>query len=192
MEATIGRTYSRGKNAVIAMLAGTAWAVMFGLIFVYQVDQYNFWFPGRVLTYVLLFIAPALTFIPIGNRLNSAVYGIFGVLSWVMFAFTWFFIPPNPEIADNTLPLVFLLSGLFGVAISVTLPVFYFSGAKLDTNRLTRYNKGRALRQSFFFASYLILIAILHIFGVSNPIYEVGILLIVIVVELLILFRSNS
>jgi hypothetical protein len=192
MEATITNGYSRGKNALMAMAAGTAWASLVGLIFVFGVDRYAFWFPGRVLSYVLLFIAPALTFIPIGNRLNSWFYGLFSVISWAVFAFTWFFVSPSPEMRENALPLILLLGGLFGVVISVFLPVFYFVGAKLDNNRHTRYNIGRALRQAFFLAAYFNLVAILRIFGVSNPIYEVGILLIVIVLELLILFRSNS
>src|SRR5690242_21127845 len=81
---------------LIAALAGLTWAGLVGLIFLLNTGQYDFWFPGRIVVYVLLLIAPALTFMPIGRVLEFPLYGYWAVISFALFGYLLAFVPSDP------------------------------------------------------------------------------------------------
>ncbi len=175
----------------LAGFAGLTWAGLVGLIFMLNVGDYSFWFPGRIAAYVLLIIAPALTFIPIGKALEFPSYGYWGVVSFALFGYIVAFVPSEPERGwnANIVVLALLLISLFMVAVTITLPLFYKLGFKLFTRRVEQYDLARARREAVLFGSYILLVAFLRMVGGANLLNTLALLGVFIILELLILTR---
>jgi hypothetical protein len=191
----------RGHNPIISHkrkllllvgLAGAAWAGLGGLIFLLNVGDYDFWFPGRIMAYVLLLIAPALTFMPIGQALEFHFYGYWAVMSWAIFGYTLAFVPTEPELGwnANTGAVGVMLISLFMVVVTVSLPLFYRLGFRLFSRKVEQYDLGRARREAVLMGAYVLLIAFLRIVGAATLLNGVTLLLAFIVLELLILTRN--
>lgn len=182
------------KRIMLAIIgaAGAAWASLFGLIFLYGADHYDFWFPGRVLTYVLLMIAPALTFIPIGRALEFPMYGYWAVASWAIFGYVLAFVPSTPQRgwSENAVGLALLLLSLFMVTITIFIPIFYRLGFRLFSRRVEQYDLNRARREAILAGCYILLIAFLRIVGALNLLSAIALLLAFIILELLVLSRN--
>lgn len=179
---------------LIMGLAGVCWVALGWLLFQLNVGNYNnFWFPGRVLAYVLLLVAPALTFVPIGRAVGLPSYGYWTIVSWVVFGFIFAFIPSDPTAGanHNLLPLALLLISFFAVLLSVFMPMFYALGLRVFSKRTVRYDYGRAWREAILLAGYIILIAFLSAVHNLNSLTAAVMFLIVVVVELLFLARSR-
>lgn len=194
MEATIKH---KRMMAVIAAFAGLTWAGIVGLVFLLDAGDYNnFWFPARVVTYILLLIAPALTFMPLGRAMGLRFYGYWSVLSWATFGFVFAFLTPDPAKGrdENLSALVLLLVCFFAVLVSLFLPICYAVGLNLFARayRPARYDLGRATREAVLLAIYCIFIAFLQLLGSLTWLYAVLLLLIVLVLELLILSRGRA
>src|SRR3954451_15909934 len=142
-----GPTISNKRNMLlIAALAGLTWAGLVGLIFLLNTGQYDFWFPGRVVVYVLLLVAPALTFMPIGRVLEFPLYGYWSVISFVIFGYVLAFVPsdPNKGWTANASGLGLLLLSLFMVTVTIFLPIFYRLGFRLFSRKVEQYDLNRA------------------------------------------------
>jgi hypothetical protein len=177
---------------LIAALAGLTWAGLVGLIFLLNTGQYSFWFPGRVVAYVLLLVAPALTFMPIGRVLEFPLYGYWAVVSWVIFGYVLAFVPSNPDKGwtANVGGLALLLISLFMVTITIFLPVFYRLGFKLFSRKVEQYDLSRARREAVLAGVCVLLLAFLRIVGALNLLSAVAMVLAFIVFEMLILSRN--
>ncbi|HEX2911363.1 MAG TPA: hypothetical protein VH186_11175 [Chloroflexia bacterium] len=183
----------RKRNLLyISGMAGFAWAGLFGLIFLYNTGNYDFWFPGRIITYVMLLLAPALTFIPIGRMLEFPFYGYWAVISWALFGYVLAFVPTNPAAGwnGNTSQISLLLIALFMVTVTIFLPIFYRLGFRLFSRRIEKYDLGRSRREAILAGLYVLLIAFLRIVGALNPIVAFAALGACVVLELLILSRN--
>lgn len=176
-----------------AALSGLVWAGLAGLIFMLDIARYEFWFPGRILAYVLLIIAPALTFIPIGRRLEFPLYGYWAVASCALFGFIIAFVPTNPEQGwnSNLSALLFMLLALFMVTVTVFLPIFYRLGFKLFTRKVEQYDLSRARREAVLAGCYVVLMAFLRLVGALNLLSAIALLLAFVIFELLILSRLH-
>lgn len=194
METTIKH---KRMMALIAAFAGLTWAGLVGLVFLLNAGDYTeFWFPARTVAYVLLLIAPALTFMPMGRALGSRVYGYWSVLSWAAFGFIFAFMPPDPARSrdENLGGLVALLICLFAVLVSVFLPICYGLGLKIFANasRPARYNLRRATREAVLLALYFLLVALMQLLGNLTALYAVLLLFIIVIIELLFLSRGRA
>lgn len=182
--------------ALIAGFAGLTWAGIVGLVFLLNAGDYdNFWFPARIVTYILLLVAPTLTFMPLGRAMGLRLYGYWSVISWAVFGYVFAFMTPDPAKGRdaNLGLLILLLVCFFAVLVSVFLPLCYAAGLRLFKNayRPARYDMGRATREAILLAMYCILIAFLQLIGSLTALYAVLLLLSVLVIELLILSRSR-
>lgn len=180
--------------ALIVGLAAACWVSLAWLVFQLNVGDYdNFWFPGRILAYILLLLAPSLTFVPLGRTLGLSFFGYWTVLSWAVFGFTLVFVPSNPQAGpgQNLLPLVILLVSLFAVLLSVFMPFCYAIGLRVFRKRLSRYDFGRAWREAFLLAGYVMLMAVLRMIGDLTGLTALLLFLILVVVELLFLARTR-
>jgi hypothetical protein len=177
---------------LIAALAGLTWAGLVGLIFLLNAGQYDFWFPGRVIVYVLLLVAPALTFMPIGRVLEFPLYGYWAVVSFVIFGYVLAFVPSDPAIGwtENAGGLSLLLISLFMVTVTIFLPVFYRLGFRLFSRKVEQYDLNRARREAVLAGLCVLLLAFLRIVGALNLLSAVALALAFIVFEMLILSRN--
>lgn len=194
METTIKH---KRMMALIAAFAGLTWAGLVGVIFMLNAGDYpEFWFPARAVVYVLLLVAPALTFMPMGRALGSRFYGYWSVLSWAAFGFIFAFMPPDPTRSrdENFGALVALLICLFAVLVSVFLPICYAVGLKVFANasRPARYDLRRATREAFLLALYVLLVGGMQLLGNLSWLYAVLLLFIIIIIELLVLSRGRA
>lgn len=180
------------RMLLFAGLAGLAWAGLVGLIFLLNVGDYDFWHPGRILAYVLLLVAPALTFMPIGRALEFPLYGYWAVVSWALFGYVVAFVPTDPNQGWNANAGAFLalLVAFFMVGITITLPIFYRLGFRLFSRKVEKYDLGRARREAVLFGAYLLLVAFLRIVGAATLLNVVALFLAFFVLELLILTRN--
>lgn len=177
---------------LVVGLAGFAWATLAGLIFMFNTGEYDLWFPGRILAYVLLLVAPALTFIPVGRALNFPFYGYWAVIGWAGFGYMLAFVPSQPQLGwrENATSLGLLLLFLFMVTVTVCLPIFYRLGFRLFSRRVAQYQLGRARREAILAGLYILLIAFLRVAGALNPLIAGSLLLAFVVLELLVLTRN--
>jgi hypothetical protein len=193
METTIKH---KRMMALIAAVAGLAWAGLVGLVFLLNSGDYgDFWFPGRTLTYILLLVAPALTFIPMGRVLNMPFYGYWSVISWAVFGFIFAFLTPDPNQSrdQNLTSLVLLLVSFFAALVSLFLPICYAIGVNVFARapRPARYDLRRSVREAILLALYVVLLATLQLMGGLTWLYALMFFLIIMVIELLILSRSR-
>lgn len=177
---------------LIAALAGLTWAGLVGLIFMLNTGQYDFWFPGRIVVYVLLLVAPALTFMPIGRVLEFPLYGYWSVVSFVIFGYVLAFVPSDPDKgwAANAGGLGLLLLSLFMVTVTIFLPIFYRLGFKLFSRKVEQYDLSRARREAVLAGLCVLLLAFLRMVGALNLLIAFAMVLAFIVFEMLILSRN--
>ncbi len=185
---------NKRRMLLISALSGLTWAGLVGLIFLLNVGDYDFWFPGRLLTYILLLIAPTLTFMPIGRSLEFPLYGFWAVISWAIFGYVLAFVPTNPERgwSDNSGPLGLLLLSLFMITVTLFLPLFYRLGFRLFSRRIQQYDLNRARREAVLAGTYILLLAFLRVVGAVNLLNAISLFMAFIVLELLILTRSKG
>lgn len=179
---------------LVVALAAIGWVGLGWLVFRLNVGDYdNFWFGGRVLTYVLLLVAPALTFVPIGRAVGMRWFGYWTVLSWAVFGFVLVFVPSDPQTGPghNIVPLTLLLVSLFLVLVSVFMPLCYAIATRFGSRQTLRPRRiyGRAWREGIGLSGYVILMAFLRSIGSLNTFNALLLFLILVVIELLFLAR---
>ncbi len=177
---------------LIMALAGLAWAGLIGMIFLYKVgsNDDSFWTPARVLTYVLLLVAPALTFIPIGKALGKGWYGWVAIVSFALLGYTLEFVPHTSGWNQNVVPMIAFLLGLFLAVYTISWPVFYLLGFRFFKRRVERYDLGRSQREAILLGLYIVTVLFLGAAKILNPTYAGALFLIFLSVELLFLTRK--
>ena len=179
---------------LVVALAAISWVGLAWLLFRLNVGDYDdFWFGGRVLTYILLLVAPALTFVPLGRAIGMNWFGYWTVLSWAVFGFVLAFVPSDPQTGPghNVVPLTLLLVSLFLVLVSVFMPLCYALATRFAKRQTMRPRRiyGRAWREGIGLAGYVILMAFLRSIGSLNSFNALLLFLILVVIELLFLAR---
>lgn len=191
MMATV--TFKRKRNvAMLAAFAGLAWAILIGLLFMFNTGSYSFWFPGRVLAYVLLLVAPALTFMPIGRGLRANWYGWLATGGWAFFGFVLAFTRPDLSVGwrDNVNMIIVFLLGLGLIVYTVSWPIFYRLGFKFFRKRIARYDMVRSHRESFLLSFFIMAIFFLGALRLLSATYAIALFLMFMAVELLFLSRG--
>lgn len=122
--------------------------------------------PLGVLTCVILVLAPWITFLPIATRLRAPFFEWEAMLGWSTFGFVVTFVPPDdPVTRGQFLVLVIPMT----IAISTILtPITYAVGRRVAGGAPTARAVVRARREGYLAAISVVLIVLLHAFGVLS------------------------
>lgn len=168
-----------------------AWSFVYYLIVVRDVGTSDsFWAPWRLVAYTAFILAPAVTFMPIAQRLRLPLYDLEAIIGWSTLAFVITFV--NPE-AQPTLPMLLALLISLVIALATILSLIsYATGQRLFARRSQRYDFVRARREGYLgaiFVAGLLLLAFLNVLAITNAAL-LG--LIVLLVEIFLLSRGGS
>jgi hypothetical protein len=124
--------------------------------------------PVRLLVYALLLLGPLALFWAMARGMRMGLFWIYATASWAAFGYMMIFLrPPAPEQAAAVHYVMFL--GLFALAlIALLTPPLYALGWMMFSQRQRRHDLGRASRQAFLIAAYLVLLVGMNLFGVFN------------------------
>lgn len=178
-------------------IAGLCWALffylLFGLYFSFGFDltSGSVLSPLRLLTYVLLIAAPALTFFPVARLLDLGGFALFGTLSWAAFAYVAVFVNPVPGGQVNHAAYLVFLVLFFAALISLFLPISYAAGFRLFSLRIHKHDLTRAWRESSMMAVFGVACLILQAIDMLSPVNAVLLLLIIALTELFFLARKK-
>lgn len=157
---------SRRMLCLLWAAAAAAWADMGYLLASANVGMLEgFGHPLRILYYVLVLLAPALTFFPLGRLMSLRSFGFEATTSWSGLLLLITFV--SPEAAGLPGYLAFLTL-LFGAVAAVLLPLGYALGFKLLTLRAHRRDTGRARREAYLGALFVVLSLAMHMGGFYN------------------------
>lgn len=142
-----------------------------------------------LITYVLLILAPAVTFIPIARWLEAPFYDTEAMLGWATFGYVFAFITPEQPISCGAF-LIFLLPLTVVIATLATLVAYSF-GRRLSPKKPGRALFFQARREGYLIAISLVVLLLLHSFEVLSPFNGTLLVIIVTLAEALILARSR-
>ena len=176
---------------LICAFAGLAWGGLFGSIFMFDTSQNDIWFPGRIIAYVLLLIAPTLTFVPLSRALGTKWLAWIAAPGLAFFGYILAYMAPAPgqKWQDNLTPFICFLIGLFITVFCLFWPVLYLLGQKIFTNRKARYEIGRSIREALLVAAYIDAIFIMGAFHILGAFYALALLALLVTAELFSLNR---
>ncbi len=177
------------KRLILTWVAATAaWADAGYLLLRADVGAIEYLLhPLRLLYYVLILLAPALTFFPIGRLMDLRTFGLEATVCWAGLLAVVAFVPPD---AAGLAGYFGLLACLFGAVASILLPVGYALGFKLLTLRVHRRDTGRARREAYLGALFVVLSAAMNVGGFYNALNAVLLALILVLVESFALARK--
>jgi len=188
-------TLDRRLLWALGITSGIAWAAWIYFLFIFEVGAIpNFWDPWRIVFYVLLLLAPTLTFVPIALRLQWYLFAPYAILGWAVFGFLCAFIPPPLGVLtqrQSPLAAWYFFLDLFVVLTTILAPVAHVLGLRLLSSRTHQRDFVRAWREAGLLALYLVGLAIARNLGlVTWPIVLLGLLFLVLV-EALFLARKG-
>lgn len=179
----------------LGITSGIAWAAWIYFLFIFEVGAIpNPWDPWRIVFYVLLLLAPTLTFVPIALRFEWYLLGPYAVLGWAVFGFLLAFLPPPLAVlTQRQSPLVvwYYFLDLFVVLTTILAPIAHVVGLRFLSSRAHQRDFVRAWREAGLLALYLVGLAIARNLGlITWPIALLGLLFLVLV-EALFLARKG-
>jgi hypothetical protein len=172
-------------------------------LFIFDVGSIsNIWSPWRIAYYVLLLLAPALTFVPVGLRLEWPFFGPYAVLGWAGLGYVLAFVPlpeevsaeavAGPVVPETLLLIWYIFPLIFVVSTTILAPLAYAVGLKLFTSRTHQRDLLRAWREAGLLSIYLVGLAIGRSLGLlSWPIALLSLLFLALV-EALFLARKGG
>lgn len=174
--------------------SGICWAAWVYFLFFFQVGAIpNRWDPWRIVFYVLLLLAPALTFIPIAFRLNWLFLAPYAVIGWAAFGFLLAFVHPSLAILtgrSSPLSAWYFFLDLFIVLTTILAPIAHLVGLRFFTSRTHQRDFVRAWREAGLLSLFLVGMAIARSLGlITWPIVLLGLLFLALV-EALFLARK--
>ncbi len=160
----------------LAVTAGICWATWAYFLLIFDVSAIaDLWAPWRIAYYLLLLLAPALTFVPIGLRLGWPLFGPYAVLGWAGLGYIIAFVPLPPILYEQvqvgptdpeTLVQVWYFFPLLFIALTTILaPLSYAIGLRIFTSRMHRRDLLRAWREAGLLSLYLVGLAIARSMG---------------------------
>ena len=178
----------------LGITSGIAWAAWIYFLFLFEVGKIEHpWDPWRIVFYVLLLLAPTLTFVPLAMRLKWFFFAPYAVVGWAAFGFLLAFIhPPLATLTQRESPLSvwYFFLDLFVVLTTILAPIAHFIGLRFLTSRTLQHDFVRAWREAGLLALYLVGIAIARSLGlITWPIVLLGLLFLALV-EALFLARK--
>jgi hypothetical protein len=178
----------------LGITSGIAWAAWVYFLFIFEVGAIpSFWDPWRIVYYVLVLLAPTLTFVPIALRLRWYFFVPYAVLGWAVLGFLLAFVPPPLTVLtqrQSPLRVWYYFLDLFVVLTTILAPLAYIVGLRFLSSRAHQRDFVRAWREAGLLALYLVGLAIARHLGlITWPIVLLGLLFLVLV-EALFLARK--
>jgi hypothetical protein len=188
-------TLDRRLLWALGITSGIAWAAWIYFLFIFEVGAIpNPWDPWRIVFYVLLLLAPTLTFAPIAFRLRWYFLLPYAVIGWAALGFLLAFLPPPLAVlTQRQSPLVvwYYFLDLFVVLTTILAPLAHIVGLRFLSSRTHQRDFVRAWREAGLLAFYLVGLAIARNLGlITWPIVLLGLLFLVLV-EALFLARKG-
>lgn len=143
--------------------------------------------PLRLVYYTLVVAAPALTFFPVARLIGLRTFGWEATGCWAGLVLMLTFVSPDVAGLPGYLAFTALL---FGVVASICLPVGYAIGFKLLTLRVHRRDTGRARREAYLAALFVVLSAAMNMGGFLNALNAMLLALILALIESFALARK--
>lgn len=177
----------------LAVTAGICWASWVYFLFIFDIGSTPSGDPWRIVYYVLIFLAPAITFVPLSLHLRWYFFGPYAVLGWASFGYILAFVPPPVRVlSGDRSPLTawFFFLDLLVVWSTVLAPLAHAIGVRLFTSRTHQRDLLRAWREAGLLSVYLVGLAIGRSLGLLTwPIALLSLLLLTLV-EALFLARK--
>lgn len=177
----------------LAITSGIAWAAWIYFLFIFDVGAFaDPGHPWRIVYYVLLLLAPSLTFIPLAVRWGWPLFAPYAVLSWIALGYLLAFVDPPAYILDEIvagpaspqtlLNVWYIFPLLFALLTTILAPLAYAAGLRLFTSRTHRRDLARAWREAGLLSLYLVGLAIGRSLGILTwPITLLGFLFLALV-----------
>ena len=176
------------QNAIVALGALFSWLLLWQLLVVERVDQQAAFSLWRLLFYVLIVLAPLLTFVPIARWARAPFYDVEAVIGWASFGLViGVMSPADPPTLLQF--LLFLLPLTIAIATLGTL-VSYLIGLRVYRNDPRRHDFVRARRQGYIAAMALVAGMLLFSVGTLSPTSAVLLVLVAVLAEMFSLSRD--
>ncbi|MBN1485840.1 MAG: hypothetical protein JXA37_14090 [Chloroflexia bacterium] len=153
----------------LAMTAGICWASWIYFLFIFQVGAIsNPADPWRIAFYVLLILAPGITFFPVGIWLGWRPFALYAVLSWAAFGYLLAFSPPPTAVLTGLrtpFAVWYFFLALFAVCTTVLTPLAHAVGLRLFSSRTHQRDLLRAWREAALLSFYIVGLALARSLG---------------------------
>lgn len=152
---------------VVALSALLSWAMLAQLVIVENVGARSAFDPWRLALYILLLMAPALTFVPLARWVAAPFFDIEAVAAWATLGFIVAVVEPAdpPSLAQF---LLFLLPLTVALATVASL-ASYLVGLRVYRDDPRRHDFVRARRQGYLAAIVLVAAMLLYSIGTLSP-----------------------
>lgn len=182
--------HSRFVHGIGIMLTAVlTWVLVYYLIVSDNVGaQHAFWSPARILAYIIFFLAPAVTFIPISRLFHIPVYDLEAIAGWSTLLYVVTFVDPGSQ-PTTTVLLLFLVPLTISLATIFTL-FSYAIGYRFLRRRSQRYDFVRARREGYLIAMFGVGCLLLKLLTVLTPINILLLGLIIVLLEVFLLSRQ--
>lgn len=176
-------------GAIALVLIGLMWLTLGRLVVVSDAGAGGMLTGEAILTYLLLFAAPAATFVPLRSWTGIPLYDLEGIAGWSTLGFILTFLRPSSPPSMGQF-LLFILALTVALATICTLGS-HLVGLRLYRHDRRRYDVVRARRQGYLAAMFGVALLVLHGIGTLTPISGTLLLVLVMLAELFALSRSN-
>lgn len=176
--------------AIAVILIGLMWLTLGRLVVVSNANSGGLLSGEAVLAYLLLFAAPAATFVPLGRWTRIPLYDLEGIVGWSTLGFILTFLRPGSPPSMGQF-LFFVLALIIAFATICTLGS-YLVGLRLYRDDPRRHDVVRARRQGYLAATFLVALLVLHGIGTLTPASGTLLLILVVLAELFSLSRGNT
>jgi len=178
-----------GQSAIVTLGALLSWAMLGQLILIEDVGSRPTFDPWRLLFYILLLAAPALTFVPLAHWARAPFYDVEATTGWATLGFVVAIVSPAdpPSLAQF---LLFLLPLTVALATVATLGS-YLVGLRVYRDDPRRNDFVRARRQGYLVALMLVASMLLFSVGTLSPTSAVLLLVIAALAEMFALNRDS-
>lgn len=177
----------------LVLLAGICWTWAIWLLLKGDLRSYSAFFASpRLLFYMALVLASALTFIPIEQRFELPGLAFQGMAGSILLCYTIAFVPaPTAWLLSlpDTPVYLLLIIALFWLVSAIVMPFVHVIGLSIWKNRAHQFDLRRVKRQSHEIGLLVAMIAVLASLRVLTWVSLLLLVLILIIAELLFLSR---
>jgi hypothetical protein len=187
------RTAIRLQGAAAGFCWGLLIYLLFGMYLSLGLDltAAPFWMPLRLLSYILILVAPALTFFPISRMLELGRFAYFGTISWAAFGFVVAYVDPTAGGRVSVPAYLVFLVLLFAAILALFVPISFAVGFKLLSLRVHKHDLARAWRESALVAIFGVVCLVLQAIDIFSPVNALLFFLIIALVEVFFLARKE-
>lgn len=177
-------------GTIAVVLINLMWLTLGRLIVAVDAGDVGMLSGEATLTYLLLFGAPAATFVPLRRWTGLPLYDLEGIAGWSTLGFILAFLRPStpPSLGQF---LVFVLALIVVLATVCTL-VAHLVGLRIYRDGRRPHDTVRSRRQGYLAATFIVALLVLHGIGTLTPISGTLLLGLVVLAELFTLSRHTA